>query len=132
MNVEKAVAAAAEGEHGNIRFGAKLSGGKQRGIRAAGNVQHTVGIGVGHGAELFLDFAAVIQAGFEKDQLRIKPAMANIQAQLLLHDLVVGSLGRTEKDRALRTEYLRGQNIFNGPLIIQFDQCFHLSPPAVL
>lgn len=70
-------------------------------------------------------------AGLHEDQLRFPAPPLEEGGQGLLPGAVLGNLTGAEVDDALRTEHIRRQNIFNGSLIIQFDQGVHV-PSAFL
>lgn len=60
-----------------------------------------------------------------------QPRLWKKAARVSCPGAVLGNLTGAEVDDALRTEHIRRQNIFNGSLIIQFDQGVHV-PSAFL
>ena len=130
-DVVKAVFLPGVGEGRHALFRREHPCREQGRIAAAGDVDGAVRVLLSDGKQLPQDAVRLEPAGLHEDQLRFPAPPLEEGGQGLLPGAVLGNLTGAEVDDALRTEHIRRQNIFNGSLIIQFDQGVHV-PSAFL
>ena len=100
-------------------------------VAAAGDVDGAVREPFPDGKQLPQDAVCLEETGLHEDQLRLPAPPPEKGGQSLLPGAVLGDLTGAEVDDAPGAEHIRCQNIFDGTLVIQFDQGVH-APSAFL
>ena len=130
-NVVKAVFLPGVGEGGHALFCREHSRREEGRIAAAGDVDGAVREPFPDGKQLPQDAVCLEETGLHEDQLRLPAPPPEKGGQSLLPGAVLGDLTGAEVDDAPGAEHIRCQNIFDGTLVIQFDQGVH-APSAFL
>ena len=130
-NVIKAVFLPGIGEGRYALLGGEHPCREQGCVAAAGDVDGAVRVLLSDGEQLPQDAVCLEETGLHKNQLRLPAPPPEKGGQSLLPGAVLGDLTGAEVDDAPGAEHIRCQNIFDGTLVIQFDQGVH-APSAFL